>query len=92
MKKLSGLPNYNTYKSNDACRNPKSAQRKQIADFTHSAFEGKFDVVYLTEANRKIAGDNQSAEYIELLTQIRFGRCTQRHLILMKELTASKKK
>ena len=50
-----------------------------------------YDAVYLTEVKRSIAGDEQSDLFINtLIPRCRYGRTTERDLILFKQLFASK--
>ena len=91
MEKVPDIPNYNIYKANENLKNPSQYQRKQISEFLMRAMEGKYDAVYLTEVKRTIDGDEQSDFLIKtLIPRCRYGKTTERDIILFKQLFASK--
>ena len=82
LPKLEKLPYYNRYKRLEALKDPNELQRKQIAEFIASAFDGDYDAVYLSEVKRSNDGDPLSHEFItELLPCCRYGKATERHLL-----------
>ena len=71
-------------------KKPTSAQRKQIAQFIDSAYEGNYDVVYLTEIKRTTEDDDLCLEHNQIQDRCRFGKPSQRDLIHQKRIFASK--
>ena len=48
MPKLEKLPNFNLFKRIESLKDTNELQRKQVAEFTASSFDGDYDAVYLT--------------------------------------------
>ena len=75
MPKLEKLPNFNLFKRIESLKDTNEHQRKQVAEFTASSFDGDYDAVYLTEIKRN-AGDEISYEYVsELLPCLDMAIC-----------------
>ena len=88
MPKLEKLPNFNLFKRIESLKDTNELQRKQVAEFTASSFDGDYDAVYLTEIKRN-AGDEISYEYVsELLPCLRYGNMSDIPYLRMKELFA----
>ena len=84
MPKLEKLPNFNLFKRIESLKDTNELQRKQVAEFTASSFDGDYDAVYLTEIKRN-AGDEISYEYVsELLPCLRYGNMSDIPYLRMK--------
>ena len=91
MPKLSTIPNYVVYEKNRRTKHPTESQRKQISEFIACALQGTYDAVYLTEVRRNIVGDEQSDFFTKtILPRCRYGQTTERDLLKLKEIYASK--
>ena len=91
MPKLEQVPGFNSWNKNEIEKNPKEFQRRQIAEFTAKAFDGDYQAVYLTEIKRGIQGEDLSHEFTsELIPSCRYGKITEKHLLRMRELFASR--
>ena len=89
MPKLEKLQNFHTFKRVEALKEKTEQQRKQVAEFTASAFYGDYQAVYLSEVKR-CNRDEESYEFVtELIPSLRYGKTSEKKLLRMKELFAS---
>ena len=89
MPKLEHVRGYDVWKRSESQKSLNETQRKEIAEFTLSAFEGDYNAVYLTDINRQISGNPLSAKFTsKLIPSCRYGKVTERDLLRMREVFA----
>ena len=85
IPKLEKLPNFNHFKGMESSKDINELQRKQVAEFTATSFDGDYVKVYLTEVKRN-AGNEISYECVlELLSCLRYDNMSDIPYFRMKE-------
>ena len=91
MTNAPDISNYETYMQNLKYKHPSQHQRQQISEFLMRALQGDYAAVYLTEIKRAIDGDDDSYFLMNtVIPHCRYGKTTERDLINLKQLFASK--